>query len=81
MTIWEALQAIKKGGKAKRKGWKKQYIEMVSEISYRRADGEMVEPLEGAFNKQSIVLVTNSVIQIGWSASKADLLATDWITG
>lgn len=80
MTIGEAIQHIKAGGRATRAGWngKNQYIELVSNVSYVRANGETVNPLHDAFGNHAIAFVGTSGIQVGWLASQSDLLATDW---
>ena len=70
MNFGEALEAIKNGKKAKRKGWngKEQYIELAQNISYQNMGGEVVN-----CNHES-----TSGVQMGWLASHADMLADDW---
>lgn len=80
MSIGQAIDGIKVGMKAKRNGWngKNQYIELVSDVSYKRPDGSVVNPLHDNFGNKAIAFIGTSGIQIGWLASQADLLATDW---
>ena len=68
MYFGEALEAIKNGKKAKRKGWngKEQYIELAQNCNH-----------ENIGNK-AIAFVGTSGVQMGWLASQADMLADDW---
>lgn len=80
MNFGQALEALKLGKKAARKGWngKSQYIELASSISYTRANGEIVNAKHEAIGNKAIAFVGTSGIQIGWLASQADMLAEDW---
>ena len=44
MTFGEAIENMKKGEKVARRGWngKKQYIQLATGISYKTAQGEIV---------------------------------------
>ena len=80
MNFGQALEALKQGKRAARKGWngKSQYIELASSISYTRANGEVVNAEHEAIGNKAIAFVGTSGIQIGWLASQADMLAEDW---
>lgn len=79
MTFGEALENIKSGKKAKRRGWngKNQYIELASNISYQKTDGCIVNCEHEAIGNQAISFVGTSGVQMGWLASQADMLAED----
>lgn len=76
-----ALEILKHGGKAARKGWngKKQYIQLATGISYKSADDEIVNCEHDAIGNKAIAFVGTSGVQIGWLASQADMLAEDWV--
>lgn len=80
MNFGEALEAIKQGKKAKRKGWngKTQYIEIAKQISYVNAKGDTVNCNHDAIGNKAIAFVGTSGVQMGWLASQADMLAEDW---
>lgn len=80
MTFGEALEELKEGEKMARKGWngKNQYIELASCVSYRRADGSIINGNHDAMGNNAIAFVGTSGVQIGWLASQADMLAEDW---
>lgn len=80
MDFGEALKALKAGKKAQRAGWngKGQYIELATAISYVNAEGEAVNCNHDAIGNQAIAFVGTSGVQMGWLASQADMLATDW---
>jgi hypothetical protein len=63
-----------------RLGWngKRQYIELATCISYKNADGEIVNAEHDAIGNAAIAFVGTSGVQMGWLASQADMLATDW---
>lgn len=81
MTFGEALEELKEGEKMARKGWngKTQYIELASCISYRRADGSIINCNHDVMGNNAIAFVGTSGVQIGWLASQADMLSEDWI--
>ena len=77
----EAIKYMKRGLKVARKGWngKKQYIQLATGISYKTAQGEIVNCEHDAIGNQAIAFVGTSGVQIGWLASQADMLAEDWV--
>lgn len=80
MDFGKALEAIKSGKRARRKGWngKGQYIELAKAISYQTNAGEIVNCNHECIGNQAIAFVGTSGVQMGWLASQADMLATDW---
>ena len=76
-----ALEILKHGGKVARKGWngKKQYVQLATGISYKTADGEIVNCEHDAIGNKAIAFVGTSGVQMGWLASQADMLAEDWV--
>lgn len=81
MPFGLAVEAMKKGKKVKRKGWngKNQYIQLATGISYKSADGEVVNCEHDAIGNKAIAFVGTSGVQMGWLASQADMLADDWV--
>ena len=81
MTFGGALELLKMGFKVARKGWngKKQYIQLATGISYKSADGEIVNCEHDAIGNKAIAFVGTSGVQMGWLASQADMLADDWV--
>lgn len=79
-TFGFALELMKKGYKLRRKGWngKNQYIELATSISYKNANGEIINVEHEAIGNKAIAFVGTSGVQIGWLASQADMLAEDW---
>ena len=75
------IEYMKRGLKVARKGWngKKQYIQLATGISYKTAQGEIVNCEHDAIGNQAIAFVGTSGVQIGWLASQADMLAEDWV--
>lgn len=80
MDFGKALEHVKNGGKARRKGWngKEQYIQLASDISYRTLDKTIVNCEHDAIGNKAIAFVGTSGVQMGWLASQADMLAEDW---
>lgn len=78
----EAIRQLKCGKKAARKGWngKAQYIQLATAISYKSADGEIVNCEHQAIGNKAIAFVGTSGVQMGWLASQADMLSEDWYT-
>lgn len=76
----EAIQQLKSGKKVARQGWngKAQYIQLATAISYKSADGEIVNCEHQAIGNKAIAFVGTSGVQMGWLASQADMLAEDW---
>lgn len=77
----DAIRYLKRGLKVARKGWngKKQYIQLATGISYKTADGEIVNCEHDAIGNMAIAFVGTSGVQMGWLASQADMLADDWV--
>lgn len=80
-SFGEAIKYMKRGMRVARKGWngKKQYIQLATGISYKTADGEIVNCKHDAIGNKAIAFVGTSGVQMGWLASQADMLAEDWI--
>ena len=76
-----AIRNLKEGARMTREGWngKGQYIELASDVSFKKPDGTIVEPLHNAMGNNAIVFYGTSGVQIGWLASQADMLADDWV--
>ena len=66
----EAIKQLKKGRKVAREGWngKKQYIQLATGISYKTADGEIVNCEHDAIGNMAIAFVGTSGVQMGWLA-------------
>ncbi|MFR2692657.1 MAG: DUF2829 domain-containing protein [Enterocloster bolteae] len=71
----DAVKYMKRGLKVKRQGWngKNQYIELATSISYKNADGEIVNCTHDAIGNKAIAFVGTSGVQMGWLASQADI--------
>ena len=80
-SFGEAIKYLKRGSKVAREGWngKKQYIQLATGISYKAADGEVVNCEHNAIGNMAVAFVGISGVQMGWLASQADMLAEDWI--
>lgn len=80
MNFGKVLECLKEGRKVSRKGWngKKQYIELATNISYKNADGKIINTEHEAIGNKAIAFVGTSGVQMGWLASQADMLAEDW---
>lgn len=80
-SFGEAIKYLKRGMKVARKGWngKKQYIQLASGISYKTADNQIVNCEHDAIGNKAVAFVGTSVLQMGWLASQADMLAEDWV--
>lgn len=80
MSFSDALKFVKDGFKIRRKGWngKNQYVELATCISYKNANGEMINCKHEAIGNAALAFVGTSGVQIGWLASQADMLADDW---
>ena len=77
----DAIYYLKRGTKVARKGWngKGQYIQLASCISYKTADGEIINCDHEAIGNKAIAFIGTSGVQMGWLASQADMLSEDWI--
>ena len=80
-SFGDAIKYLKRGMKVARKGWngKKQYIQLATGISYKTADGDIVNCEHDASGNMAIASVGTSGVQMGWLASQADMLADDWV--
>lgn len=76
----DAIRYLKRGLKVARKGWndKDQYIQLATHISYKTKEGDIVNCEHDAMGNKAIAFVGTSGVQVGWLASQADMLATDW---
>lgn len=74
MTIGQAIEVIKRGGKCSRKYWvnDNKYIAMIQNITYMQDNGR------ADFHGNVIVLLDTGNIQLGWQPTQSDLLAEDW---
>lgn len=80
MSFGEAIEAVKKGKKAKRSGWngKDQYIQLASHVSFTDPSGQVYNVDHTAMGNKAIAFFGTSGIQLGWLASQADILSEDW---
>ena len=80
MSFGGAIDAARRGERIARKGWngKGQYVELACCISYRTPDGCVVNAEHEAIGNAAFAFVGTSGVQLGWLASQADMLATDW---
>lgn len=81
-TFGDAIEHIKKGGKAKREGWngKEQYITLATDIKYIDQSTNFLSDCEHLdIGSQAILFHGTRGNQIGWLASQSDMLANDWI--
>lgn len=80
MNFGKAIEEMKSGKKVARQGWngKNQHIELATNISYKNADGDIVNCEHDAIGNKAIAFVGTSGVQMGWFASQADMLAEDW---
>ena len=80
LTFGQALEAAKRGEKIQREGWngKGQYVELANGISYRAPSGEVVNVEHQNIGSSALAFVGTSGVQMGWLASQADMLASDW---
>ncbi len=80
MDFGDAIKSLKHGKKLQRSGWngKNQYIELAESISYKNAEGMIVNAEHESIGNKALAFVGTSGIQLGWLASQADMLAEDW---
>ena len=80
MNFGKAIDFLKEGKKVSRKGWngKNQYIELATNISYKNADGEIININHKTMGNKAIAFVGTFGVQIGWLASQPDMLSDDW---
>ena len=81
MNFGQALEQLKLGCKVAREGWngKNQYIELATNISYKNADGGIINVDHETMGNKAIAFVGTSGVQLGWLASQADMLSEDWV--
>lgn len=81
MNFGEALNAVKNGKKAKRAGWngKDQFIELATNVSFVRPNGEVVNVNHKDRGNIAIAFHGTNGIQLGWLASRSDMLSEDWL--
>ena len=79
-NVGQEIEALKEGKKVARDGWngKKQYVELATNISYKNANGEIINCEHEAIGNNALAFVGTSGVQMGWLASQADMLAEDW---
>ena len=80
MDFSDAIRQVKNGARIQREGWngKNQYVELATNISYKNAEGQIVNVEHDAIGNNALAFVGTSGVQIGWLASQADMLADDW---
>ena len=80
MNFGKAIDLLQEGKKVSRKGWngKNQYIELATNISYKNADGEIININHKTTGNKAIAFIATSGVQIGWLASQSDMLSDDW---
>ena len=81
MNFGEALEAIKNGKKAKRKGWngKEQYVVLAyMQLCITSSGVSINEPEHTDIGSKFLMFVGTSGYRCGWLASQADMLAEDW---
>lgn len=80
MTFGAAIEQVKARKRMTRRGWngKRQYIEIARRISYVNINDEVVNADHEAIGNIAVAFVGSSGVQIGWLASQADMLASDW---
>lgn len=81
MNFGKAIELIKQGGQASRKGWngKNQHIELAKNITFVNRLGKTFVANHEDIGSQAIAFVGTRGIQMGWLASQSDMLAEDWI--
>ena len=77
----KAIEAVREGKKIQRVGWngKNQYVELATCISYKNANGEIINVEHNNIGNTALAFVGTSGVQLGWLASQADMLADDWM--
>lgn len=80
-SFGDAIKYLKRGLKVKRIGWngKNQYIQLATCISFKAADGTIVNCDHNDIGNKAIAFIGTSGVQMGWLASQADMLAEDWM--
>lgn len=80
LTFGQALEAAKRGEKIQREGWngKGQFVYLANCISYRAPSGRVFNAEHQNIGSCALAFVGTSGVQMGWLASQADMLASDW---
>ena len=80
MNFGTAIELCKEGKRIRRRGWngKSQYVELATRISYVNSRGECINLDHENIGNQALAFSGTSGVQLGWLASQADMLATDW---
>jgi len=82
MTFGEAIEMLKQGRKVARKGWKNKFLVYVpgSNIDVREGTPYWNAGVRGKIriNGHIDMYIAKGIMQPGWIASQADMLATDW---
>lgn len=87
LTFGEAIECIKQGGTAWRKGWCPdcQYVSLGINITYQNFYGAQMAPgpkiisdERGTVHSKAIIYYDGNGIQVGWVPSQADMLSDDW---
>ena len=80
MDFSDAIRQVKNGARIQLEGWngKNQYVELATNISYKNAEGQIINVEHDAIGNNALAFVGASGVQIGWLASQADMLAEDW---
>lgn len=80
-SFGDAIKYLKRGLKVKRIVWngKNQYIQLATCISFKAADGTIVNCDHNDIGNKAIAFIGTSGVQMGWLASQADMLAEDWM--
>ena len=80
MPFGLAIEAIKKGKRAARRGWngKEQYIELAENISYLNRSEEQINAEHKDSGSAAIAFIGTRGVQLGWLASQSDMLSDDW---
>ena len=63
----------------RRKSQKDQFIELTTNVSFIRPNGEVANVDHKDMGNKAIAFHGTSGVQIGWLASQADMLPEDWI--
>lgn len=79
MTFGEALEKAKAGYRITRRNWngKGQYVGIGTNFSFV-FEGQIVNANHTTVGNSVLVFFGTSGVQVGWLASQADMLSTDW---
>lgn len=81
MNFGDAINLAKQGYCISRKGWngKNQYVVLGHDFTWTDPRGKVYNANHENIGGSAFVFVGTSGSQVGWLASQADMLATDWI--